>query len=509
MRSVKNIFYVSARVFAKAGFIVPIILFAVLFFIAKKRDIPEDAIMHNPDSYDTICGKKVTKENIFDCVKKAPPDLANKVIRLFKGTPGVYKILVRQDGFLTDVGQLFFAGLLFLKHVFKMPNIGNRNYVFKLPGEDFLIKICGPNNRFITTTIEKGLGIKSLYVRKMEESGSKGARHIFPYVDFDGDKERIKKYFNVCCEQDFLHQTPSAKQAKEILRMVAGAMPQSIIRGIVKDELLDKYVKIDSRIKNKTVEEIFDEFLDYAFEIVSTRCFNKSDLANETFVDTYNIANRLFHYSRFAEAIDTFTLDQLEKPPVSYMLQVNPKDPCCCADKNVVLVQAMLKGYKPLGYYLKHKTELNEIFTQKAVTQLLQALKYAGLWDINGENVLVNPYNKKITYVDFEYKTDTRMNEIFNRSEEKRKENLCYMVCHFLDRFGPRSKQRNAIIAFIHKNEDIDLKRYIKDRKKNGKRKSMPAPESLLGKLLYFDDLNSENCLELRKAVYAKLQKSA
>ena len=311
-----------------------------------------------------------------------------------------------------------------------------------------------------------------------------------------------------------LQQKPTKKQIRSLAYLLSGAFPQSSIRGFIYDCLQEKYIKRDFR--PISVMDAFDQMLTFAFAAASYRCYNKKDLIGKKFIDTYNIANRVFSRARFVEAIDTFGLHTLEKPPKSYVVQISKTNSGSCLDKDIVLVQYPLKNHKPFAFYLKRPQLLNTIFNAETLMQLLQAMKYAGLWDVTGENIWVNTKTNKVTYIDFEPKNDILPHEIFNKSAYRCRLNTCYLMLEFLKRFATGTVQRAAVCDFMIKNPDIDLDWYRKECLKSHKtyfNTGFEFEEKLtsssrttialgpLGRLMYYYDPMSNLCVALRKQV--------
>jgi len=497
----------------KKGFIV-ITIFVTLACVGGVIFFYDNGQREVYAGYDSIGGKKVTKENILQLVESVPVAVKKKVAGWFNVNPQAYRILVEQNGFLTDVGQFIFNARAFL-NIKGIKSVGNFNYVFKFPGEDFFIKIFGANNRFIYTTSAYNIIGLGLYLRLVEKKCGGQLLPYYAYMDFQQDKKRIKNYFYLCCPRDILRQVPTKKQLKALLDLLVGAFPQVALRGFLYDCLVEKYAHND--FNPATVEDAFNQMLDFACEASSFRCYNRKDLAGKKFIDTYNIANRVFHRARFVEAIEKFHLDRLEKPPQSYVIRLNSHRPHSCIDKDVVLVQYPLQSHKPFKFYLKRPSILNVIFDKETFAQLLKAMKYAGLWDITGENIQVNTKTNKVTYIDFEPKNDILPHEIFNKCDKKRKLNLCYLMFEFLKRFAEGTIQREAVCEFILSNHEIDLTWYqrynlkkhaalyrnvnFEFKKKLAATHRHTVTQGPLGKLLYYFDPTSDSCAFLRKEV--------
>ena len=490
-------------------------LWVISFFVFQADNISLKEVR-----YDTVNGVKVTKDNICMFLPKVPGEIKKKVIGWFKNNKRAYEILVKQDCYLSDVGNMIMKGdLLQVKN--KIKNLGDVNYVFKLPDQDFFIKIFGPNNRFLRTVKHLGINGSTLYMRDVRKFVQGVPVHDYRYMGFDEDKKRIQEYFYACVSGDFLKSVPNQGQIKNLIYVVAGALPQSILRGLVYNCLVERYIKGDYCFGSKSVGQLFDEFLDYTFEVVRSRCYRKSDLVDQKCIDTFSCACRMFHYLRFCEAIEMLGLYRLEKPPKTYILNVNDKDPNCYADKNVVVLQEVLRDHKRFEFYLKRPDILDKVFDGEVILQLLTAMQYAGLWDITGENIYVNTKNNKVTYIDFEPKNDSRPEELFNNSEEKLRFNLCYLVLEFIKRFPDGTDQRKVVDKFIKDNKQINIDWYIKkfnerlllDNKDIPReilvamKKRLFLEASPLGNLLYYSDPKGEKREYLRKQVVDLLNK--
>jgi len=498
--------------------VVSVLLCFVPFFLLLLLFSPKGAAV-DKDRYDTIGGKIVTRDTVDQLVPKAPKDIEYKVKKWFYICPGAYDILVKQGGVLTDVGNLILkCDQFFAKY--RLKNLGNFNYVFKFSGESFFVKIFGPNNRFIYSANDYGLYAANIYTRLIRKK--KDGRYInaYDYMDLEEDKKRIKEYFYCCFPDQLLESRPTKKQRLKLLSMVAGAFPQSTVRGVVFEFLHQRYRKNIRKVKEKTIRELFEEFLDYAFYVVGFRCYRRDELEGKKFVETHNIANRVFCRARFEEAIDKFNLHRLEKPPKSYMIHLNQKDSAVFSDRNVVLVQYALEEHEPFETYLKNRKLLNKVFTREVMLQLLTAMKYAGLWDITGKNIHVNKKNNKITYIDFEPKNDVMLDELFNKSETKLRINLCYLMTEFTKRFPLGTEQRTAVEQFMKDNKEIDLEWYFEEtarrtrllKEKNGRKNKFLSTganclrgPSLLGKLVYYDNPLDEECDKLRQGIFEAL----
>jgi len=492
--SKKIIFFLS--VFILAG--------VTLFYLHTKNSNP----------YNTIGGVKVTINNLHTLVPKAPGELAGKVRRLFKKYPEACGVLVKQHDLLTDVGKSASDCSSFFDTHKELKNIGGINYIFKMPSDNFLIKISGPSVRLYNTAMKMGLGMKTAYFRRMYKPGMEGGKTTCDYVSFDQDKQLIKKYFCMCVPESFLQQKPTREQLKQVSCMVCGALAYFELSGIAEYALYEKFLN-DLSYDPKTIEQALHEFLDCAFESLEPFCYKKSDIADKTFADTYNVASRVFHMARFNEAIDKFGLNRLEKPPVGYVVNVNPNKPYSYSDKDVVFVQRLLKDFKSVNFYMKsnlkhHKDEIL-YFTvdREAILQLCKAIQYSGLWDINGDNIFINEKTKKIMYIDFEHNRDVTPCQLFNGDKEKVNKNFCEAVLGLLRLFGSFNLQKEAVYTFVKEN-NFDLEFYKKEaynrvaRRKKGYNNFSP-----LGWLLCYEDTSSEKCERLKQLVYTKLKNAS
>ena len=72
-----------------------------------------------------------------------------------------------------------------------------------------------------------------LYFRKIKREKHGNIHESYEFVNFDEDKKRIRNYFLLCCPEALLNQKPTMLQTRELLYQIAGAMPQSILKGIV------------------------------------------------------------------------------------------------------------------------------------------------------------------------------------------------------------------------------------------------------------------------------------
>ena len=461
--------------------------------------------------YNTVGSQKVSHINFYNLVEKVPKSIAYDVRHFFKTYPESKSLLVHQDVDLSNVGNVFLHATKFFS-LYNIKNYGKLNYVFKLPDSDYFVKICGPNNRFFYSVHSYGIQGVNLYIRHQYSMQNGVMQDLYNYVDLHSDKEKIRDYFyHVCTQKNILEKSMSKARVKEIITQVAGALPQAILRGFVYSLLEKKFLLDTYDYTQKTVESLFEEVLDYTFYLVDQRCYKKSDLEGKSFVNSYNIANRVFSCKRFEEAIDTFGLDKLEKPPRSYIMNVSDTSPDSCADKDVVLLQEIIQENVPFSVFLENRELLNQVFTYDAVKQLLKAMKYAGLWDVTGDNIQVNRKTKKITYIDFEPKNDILPDQWFNNSEYKRRMNLGYLMLQFTKRFEPGTPQRAAVDSFINENCDIDIAWYNREfNKKMSKYKfnnrGWAMPESLLGKLLRYDDCENQQALSLCATLGKKLE---
>ena len=139
--------------------------------------------------------------------------------------------------------------------------------------------------------------------------------------------------------------------------------------------------------------------------------YKKADIEGKQIGDSYGTAARIFHCQRFAEAIDTFNLNRLEKPPVSYILNLNEYAPDSCKDEDLIFLQKKLEEHEPLEAYFESYEHLDTVLDKQALTQLLLAAKYAGVWDFSGSNIFVNKKTNQITMIDFEPYRDATKSE--------------------------------------------------------------------------------------------------
>jgi len=327
-------------------------------------------------------------------------------------------------------------------------------------------------------------------------------------VSFEEEKERVKRFFSLCCPEEFLCSKPTKLQLKKLACMVAGAIVHDYIKPFVYFAIQKKYLSLRSSFAPKTIDEACNEFVEYCFEIVKERCYERADFVNKKFIDTYNIASRMFYRERFAEAIDKFNLDALEKPPLSYILNIGSEDPYSCEDKNTILIQFSLKNHKSLEYYVMNDPAMiDEVFTRKAINQLLQAFEYSGLWDMYVKNIFINVETKKITYIDFEYNHDVKQNQLFNKDEIQRKSSFLYAIYLGRRMFSKFPRQKAIIENFIDKHcrrEFLAFLEYIKSNKKEVL-PLKPIKASYLGFLLCSDNTKSKRFRYLSKKVYEEL----
>lgn len=459
------------------------------------------------NGYDTIGGVTVTRHNIEQLVPKVSHELVQRVHQWFTRYPESYTVLVKQRDFLTEVGNSASDCNSFFKQHEEVQNIGGINYIIKMSDNNFVMKISGPSTRFYNTAMQKGLGMKRPYFRRVYIPGSSIGKTDCNYISFEEDKELIKEYFNMCVPNRFLQQAPTRKQLCQLAYMVCGALAYYQLAGVAEYQIYEKLFA-DVGFQPKTIKQAFDIFLDYAFEAIEPLCYKKSDIAGKMFSDTYNVASRVFHMARFNEAIDRFGLNHLKKPPPGYIIHVNSKKLHSCADKDVVFLQQVIQHSKPIDFYMKHnRAKIYEVFDEKTILQFCRAIAYSGLWDINGDNILIDERSWKVTYIDFEHNRDVTPEQLFNANEKKVQRNICEAMTGLLRLFRDFESQTKAIYYFIEKN-NIDLHTYIKESKQVYKRRRNYKSFSPLGWLLCYKNIEDEACQKYKHQVYEMLKRS-
>jgi len=459
---------------------------------------------NNSNNYNTIYGVPVTKNNLCSLVAKTPKDIYNKVTNWFQEN-GAYNILVRQKKYLIDVGTCDRDARHFFKKNNSIKNIGGMNYIFKLPSDDLIVKISGPSNRLYNTAAGEGFDSKTAYFRSMYTSGDSTYDICCEYMSFEDDKKRIKNCLYRCCPECFLQKCPNKKQLQELIYQLCGALAQKSLSGIAEHRLYQEFLR-KKNFGTKNFYQACDLFLDKIYDTIAPLCYTKEKFNKKSFADTYNTASRVFHLARFNEAINTFNLDKLQKAPSAYIINLNPGKPDSCSDKDIVVVQKLLKNCKSTEYYMKSRPEImDEIFTKETLYQLLQAIEYSGLWDINGDNIFINMQNKKIIYMDYEHARMIAPNESFNQSVQKVKDGFCQALLGFMRLFKRFPRQYNIITSFI-KEYNIDVDTYIKKQSLRGRKSSRNFDAfSPLGCLLCYQDVNNNTCKKLKKIVYERL----
>jgi len=463
--------------------------------------------------YNTIGGVSVSVKNIETLVPKAPADVVNNVHFLFEVYSEAYDTLVKQHDLLTEVGNCASDCASFFTNHPELKNIGGINYIFKVPSEDFLVKISGPSTRLYNTAMHMGLGMKIAYFRRVYKPGMQQGKTFCRYMSFDEDKKLIEKYFRMCVPRMFLQEKPTRNQLRKLAYMVCGSLAHFGLSGRADCRIEETFLN-NLDYCPKTIQQALSDFLDCAFDAIQSFCYQKSDLVGKAFADTYNVASRVFHMARFNEAIDVFRLDRLARPPMGYIVHVNPQKPYSCSDRDVVFVQQMVKDFKTVQFYISSDKkqvydQLFQVFDDEAIRQLCKAIQYSGLWDINGDNILINEKTKKIMYIDFEHNRDVTPNQLFNGSKEKVQNNVCEAIVGLLKLFRSFRAQKLAIHAFVKEN-DIDLESYVQAPLVNiGKTTKRYNNFSPLGWLLCYEDTSSQRCQKLKQVVCQQLKNAA
>jgi len=154
----------------------------------------------------------------------------------------------------------------------------------------------------------------------------------------------------------------------------------------------------------------------------------------------------------------------------------------------------------------KGRDALDEVLDEQGVLQLCKAIVYSGLWDINGDNILIDPVSKKIVYMDFEHNRNVKQNELFNGSIKKVTLNKCQAMVGFIRLFRGFPKQRKSVLHFV-KSNNIDVESYIDERIAQMIKKKREYTEySPLGTLLFCKDADVRVREQLKKTVYETLK---
>jgi len=476
------------------------------------------------NTLNTLNGIVVTKDNLLSLVESAPKELELKVKNWFS-KDNAYEVLVKQRDLLTDVGSCDADCQCFFDAHPQIKNIGGINYVFMLPSSKYIVKISGPSNRFLNSTKELGLDLRAAYFRSIYSkeapksirantdtnlgfSVSKKNKIYCRYMSFDEDKARIRNYFYHCCPKSLLFAQPNKAQLKELAYQVSGAMAQKNLAGVAEYNIQDKYIN-NKNYRPDNLKEAFEQFLDAAFEAIESLCYKKKNLLNKPFLDTYNTASRMFHMYRFNEAIDKFNLVRLQKPPKSYLVNLNKNKQNSCADKDVVFVQEILQNCKSIEFFMQNNPhKIEEIFTYTAMCQLLKALSYAGLWDINCDNIFVNIKNNKILYMDFEHDRRVSHKELFNGTQEKVTRCLHKLLIGFVGLFKTFPRQLRAISHFVDEN-NIDLNTYVQQKNTRAKKMTRNFQHfSHLGFAVSYDDTECKGLIRLKHSISRNLTSS-
>jgi len=228
-------------------------------------------------------------------------------------------------------------------------------------------------------------------------------------------------------------------------------------------ELLEKYKA--KGIESKTMganyvlrlPEAYDHYVKisgpsnrYTLKLADQGGFKKEDIRKydhrKTLQNTYQTASRKFGYLRLTEAIEKFKLDKLEVP-VADLVNINPKKPNSCEDRDCIFVQKILKpedGYTPLGG-IKDK---NKVLDKETIRQLVIAIIYTGLWDDFSGSLFVNKRKGKIAIIDAEQPANTKTEQMFNKDINKLKINIAKGIDRLLACFSENSKQQKWVHEF-------------------------------------------------------------
>ncbi len=447
---------------------------------------------------DTINGKKVTTENFQNHFERPPLEFVYKMKEWIQDHPGAHTLVCAPEGCMTDVGYMSLLAKRFFDDYGDTEDIGSMNHVFELPNTDFLVKITSANSRFLYTASELGLDFSFGIMLRSIKNGKKGTS--IGYVDLQEDKQRVQEYLFACFDQTFLSKRPQGWQLERLVEVVSDAMPARMVRRYVYDRMVETYVKSEIAYTPETLKEAFEEYIDTAFIFANEVGYKKADIDGKKIGDSYGTAGRMFHCQRFAEAIDKFNLDRLEKPPVSYVLNLNEHALDSCKDEDLIFLQKKLDNHEPLKTYFESQERLDTVLDKQAVTQLLLAAKYAGVWDFSGSNIFVNKETNQITMIDFEHYRDATKNELFGTNKEKLKRNFCIFLFYALDRLPKDCVQKKWLLEFIENDNDITLQEvYASDDRDRWQGKDM----GLLGRFLRHEYPTSDarQCAYYREAI--------
>ena len=159
--------------------------------------------------------------------------------------------------------------------------------------------------------------------------------------------------------------------------------------------------------------------------------------------NTYQTASRKFGYLRLLEAIKLFKLNELEIPNFG-IVPINAQRPNSCEDRDCVFV---VQDLKTKDEYILLSKVADRKFNKETIRQLVIATIYAGLWNHNPGNLLVNT-KRKIAIIDTEQPANTKPEQRFNKDMKKLKHNISVGIKDLSNCFSGESDQRKWIDGY-------------------------------------------------------------
>jgi hypothetical protein len=204
------------------------------------------------------------------------------------------------------------------------------------------------------------------------------------------------------------------KKEKEIQKLLG----EKKIKNLSKHNIVfdfpgsDKYVLKISGTRNRLGLEFANQNLGQSKENI--KLFNREILLKVTF----QTISRIFHGLKLNEAIEKNKLDEIERyDGVLWGPEEDHWD-----DESCVVIEKKLDGYKKLCDYDSIKVE--KLFTENKLRQLCKVIRSTGLWNITGDNIMVNEENGNLALVDTEQPNSTKPSQAWNKDKDRYKFNV-------------------------------------------------------------------------------------
>lgn len=167
-------------------------------------------------------------------------------------------------------------------------------------------------------------------------------------------------------------------------------------------------------------------------------------------INTYQTASR----AATALRLEEYAENNPHITPIPTHVITIPGCPADAADKHCIVLEQKMTTVRQLGT-LKDPTDY---FTPEGLIALLQAIQYAGVWNLTSSNIFIND-NDQFLLPDGEYPDNTNPSTFFHNDKDKFLWNIGCGFEQLWHQFPHNSKQREIIKEFVISDKNLQQSR--------------------------------------------------